>query len=113
LFAVTSASSFGFSTLLGHSLKEHARREALRAGDRARAARADLARLRSKLERLTTMKSVDDWSKAKGFIPAYQVAQAAPAQAKSALVAIATKKPNHEVQLELTVQKVVPSEEVR
>lgn len=108
LFGFVCSVTFGFSSLTGHSLMEQQRREALRAGNRARVARSDLARLRSRLERLTTMRAVDDWAKVKGFVPAYAVANndGATASEKPAVVAMATKKANTEVKLELSVEKV-------
>lgn len=112
LFALVASATYGGSTLVGHSLMEHARREGLRAGDRARVARADLARLRSKLERLTTMRAVEDWSKVKGFVPSYQVASAIKPPTK-APAPVAIKKAVPEVGVEMTVARVERHEEVR
>ena len=75
LFALTATLTFGFSSLLGSSMKEAARQEAVRDGSRAKAARADMSRIRSRVERLSTMKSVDDWSELNGFVTTYQLAQ--------------------------------------
>ena len=68
LFAV----SFGFSSLLGHSLMEHARHEANRAVSRARSANGDVAKLSKRWDRLFAMKTTDDWSRANGLVPPYQ-----------------------------------------
>ncbi len=53
-------------------MKENARRDSVRSVGRARTARAEVARLRDKVELLTTMKAVDDWSLARGFVAPYQ-----------------------------------------
>lgn len=71
LFLVISASTYGFFTLLGHSLKEQARHESIRANGRTRVALNDLSRIRSRVGRLVSMRIVDDWSKQKGFVASY------------------------------------------
>lgn len=84
LFAV----SFGFSSLLGHSMMEHARHEANRAVSRAKSAKGDVAKLSKRWDRLFAMKTTDDWSRANGFVPPYvrpepaKVAQTQPAPPK-------------------------------
>ena len=52
-------------------MKENARREAIRANQRAKSARADAAKVRARFERLTTMRAVDEWTKINGFVPSY------------------------------------------
>ena len=50
LFGFVCSVTFGFSSLTGHSLMEQQRREALRAGNRARVARSDLAHVLDKID---------------------------------------------------------------
>lgn len=75
VFTAIATVTFSFSTLLGFSMKESARREAIRAGERAKAARADVSRIRRRVEQLTTMRAVDEWSRFNGFVTNYQFAQ--------------------------------------
>jgi len=56
-------------------MKENARQEAIRAGQRAKSARLDVGRIRKRLERLTTMKSVDAWTRDNGFVASYAVSK--------------------------------------
>lgn len=72
LFVVVSGLTLGFSSLLGHSLKEQARHEAVRSGERARSARLEVARLRRRVERLVTVKSIEDWSLVQGLASPYK-----------------------------------------
>ena len=77
LFTMATTVTFGFSTLLGYSMKEAARHQAIRDGDRAKSARADMSRIKSRIERLSTLRAVDEWSQLKGFVTTFQVAKAA------------------------------------
>lgn len=61
--------TYGFSCLAGNSLMEYARRDSIRAAERTKAARADVARLRARVDRLTTMSAVDRWAESRGFVP--------------------------------------------
>lgn len=112
LFGMVVAVTFGFSTLAGHSFMEHARREAIRAGERTRIARADLGRLRSRLERLTTMKSVDDWSKTRGFVAPYNPVGDKDV-AEPTVVAKVEKPRNRGLKLEMTVARAEGHNEIQ
>lgn len=72
VFLAVCGVTMGFSSLVGHSMKENARREAIRASQRAKVARVDAGRIRARFERLTTLKAVDAWTKVNGFVPGYQ-----------------------------------------
>lgn len=59
--------SYGTSTLVGQTLMEQQRREGLRAQERAQQSRADAALLRTRVARLTSLKTIDDWAAMRGF----------------------------------------------
>lgn len=71
--AVLSVSIFvvvyGLSILLGSSLMENARRDNVRANIRAKTARQDITRLRTRMDNVTTMAAIDTWSRSRGFVP--------------------------------------------
>ncbi|MBS1721868.1 MAG: hypothetical protein JSS66_02555 [Armatimonadetes bacterium] len=73
LFVSVMVVTFGMSSLVGHSLKENARHNALKANQRSNAARADVARIRKRVERLSTMRSVDEWSLVRGMVASYKL----------------------------------------
>lgn len=63
MFVATLALAYGLSTLVGCSMKEAAFRTALQAKSRAKAARSELARIQSKVQRIATLHSIGKWSK--------------------------------------------------
>lgn len=69
LFGFVVAVTFGFSILLGSSMMENARRDRLDALERTKVAREDMARLRGRMDRLTTMAAVDTWARTRDFVP--------------------------------------------
>lgn|GEM_PF-2997520 len=69
VFAFIVASAYAASSLVGHTLMEQARREGLRASERASMARKDVAALRQKIERLVGLRSVERWAEVRGFAP--------------------------------------------
>lgn len=69
VFAFIVASSYAASSLIGHTLMEQARREGLRASERASLARKDVAALRQRIERLVGLRSVERWATVRGFAP--------------------------------------------
>jgi hypothetical protein len=92
LLAMATTVTFGFSTLLGYSMKEAARHQAIRDGDRAKSARSDMSRIKARIERLSTLRAVDDWSQLKGFVTTFQVAKATEAPRPSSIKeAVSTK----------------------
>lgn len=68
-FAIVTGMSWGFSTLLGHSMMESARREHGQALERAKVARRELARLRTRADRLSSMGELEQWARSAGFVP--------------------------------------------
>jgi len=92
LFTMATTVTFGFSTLLGYSMKEAARHQAIRDGDRAKSARADMSRIKSRIERLSTLRSVDEWSQLKGFVTTFQVAKATPVQRPASIKEVDSPK---------------------
>ncbi len=73
LFCAVAPLTWGFSLLLGHSLKENARRQAVHATQRASVARQDMARLRNRLDRLTSSNVVDAWAVNNGFVSSHSL----------------------------------------
>ncbi len=69
LFGFCVAVTFGFSILLGSSMMENARRDKIRALERTKVARNDMARLSGRMDRLTTMAAVDTWARTRSFVP--------------------------------------------
>lgn len=112
LFVSVMVVTFGVSSLLGHSLKENARHNAIKAGERATAARADVARIRKRVEKLSTMKSVDEWSILRGMVAAYKLpvgAKLPPAATKQQPLQNIAKKPK----VELLVARIGDESTVR
>lgn len=103
LFAGSAVVAFGFSTLLGCSLQETAKRDALRANSKAKQARADVSRIKTKADRLATLKEIDQWAQENGFVPSYQRLLEKKPQPKLAtersLVAMNSHQPKIEVVL--------------
>lgn len=69
LFATVFIAVYGFSILLGSSLMENARRDKVRANARMKVAREDMAKLRNRMDRLTTMAAIDTWARTRGYQP--------------------------------------------
>lgn len=69
LMGFVIAITFGFSVLMGSSLMENARRDKVKAITRMSIARDDMARLRNRMDRLTTMAAVDTWARSRSFVP--------------------------------------------
>lgn len=67
-FSAVIAVSYGVSSLAGNTLMEKARREGLNAQARSRQAKMDVALLRDRIERLTSMQSVEQWASFRGFV---------------------------------------------
>jgi len=61
--------TFALSSLSGHSMMEKARRDYVRAVDRSRAAKQDLALQRERVDRLCTMGAIERWAVSRGFTP--------------------------------------------
>lgn len=75
VFATIAGVAFMCSSLLGQVMVEQARREGIRAMERAREARKMEAVLRSRLDVLTNLTSVEEWAKSKGMLAPEQQAQ--------------------------------------
>ncbi len=69
MMVVVSCVTWFLMILLGNSMMENARREHIRAQSRANAARQDVARLHRRAERLASMAAIDEWARAKGYVP--------------------------------------------
>ncbi len=69
LMTIVSVMTWGFMILLGNSMMEHARRDHVRAVERAKHARQEVARLHQRADRLASMAAIDEWARAKGFVP--------------------------------------------
>lgn len=69
MMVVVSCITWFLMILLGNSMMENARREHIRAQSRANAARQDVARLHRRAERLASMAAIDEWARAKGYVP--------------------------------------------
>lgn len=110
-FGAVVVVTFGFSTLLGHSMKEGARRDAIRAQERAKTARADVSRIRGRVERLTTMRAVEEWTKFNGYVTGYQFAKSVPAKPSSKPAFVAKKA--SEVKVDVLVARVDNGGQVR
>lgn len=77
-YAGAALLAFVASSLAGQALTESARRDALRATERARAAMADVALLRERVDRLSSVDSLESWAALRGF--ALPEAASAPPQ---------------------------------
>ncbi len=66
-FLLIALGAYGFSSLAGQTMMEQARREGIRAQERARQARMDVALLRQRVDRLTSMKSIEAWAESRGM----------------------------------------------
>lgn len=73
VFTAVAVVAFGFSILMGSSLKENARRDMVKAKERTKVARDDMARLRARMDRLSTMAAVDTWARARNFVAPHAV----------------------------------------
>ncbi len=103
LYAAVSLITFGALTLIGQSKKEQARHQAVVSNLRARAAINEVARIRTRVEKLVSLKIVDEWSKTKGYVAAYdaQISKVKPAlSAKNVAIA---KKSDQVAMLEVCV----------
>ena len=67
MFAVVALTTSAASSLAGSVMVEKARREGIRAVDRARDARAAEAILRTKVNELTSVASIQEWALSHGF----------------------------------------------
>ncbi len=67
--SVVAVVTYGFSILLGNSVKENASRDTLRAAGRARVAQLDIEDLRQSADRKTTMDEIQRWAVANGYEP--------------------------------------------
>lgn len=106
LFTAVAVVTFGFSTLLGHSMKEGARRTAIRSQERAKIARADVSRIRGRYERLTTMRAVDEWSKFNGYESGYQFSKTPTAKPVVPSKPVVVARQSKNVQIDVLVAKV-------
>jgi len=61
--------TWGFMILLGNSMMENARRERIRAIERAKLARQEVVRLHQRADRLASMAAIDEWARTTGFVP--------------------------------------------
>lgn len=84
--ALIAILAFAASSLAGQTMMEDARREGLRAQERARKARMDVAALRRHVDRLTSMRAVEHWSEVRRFYAALE-APAEPVTPEIARVA--------------------------
>jgi hypothetical protein len=75
LFIAVVLLTFFASSLAGHVAVEKARREGLRALERAKEARKAEVVLRNRVDLLTGIRSVETWSAANGFAPAVAAQQ--------------------------------------
>jgi hypothetical protein len=66
-FLFIAGCSYAASSLIGQTMLEQARREGLRASERAAMARKDVAALRQRIERLLGLRSVEKWAEVRGF----------------------------------------------
>lgn len=108
LFLLVAATTFTFSTLIGHSMMENARLDSVRATSRARAAKAEVASLRNRIESLSNMKAIEDWAKSRGFLAPYQVAPV-----KQQAAAAKPSRKTKPVMLDMTVARVEAHDTVR
>lgn len=65
--------AYGFSILLGNTQAEHARRSQVKAAIQTKGARADMAQLRHRLDRLTTREAIEGWALQQGFEAPYKL----------------------------------------
>lgn len=84
VFGMIMAVAYGFSSLAGQTMMEQARREGIRSQERARQARMDVSILRQRVDRLTSMKSIDGWALSHGMVQQGAVAQFAKEDKKVA-----------------------------
>lgn len=68
-FLVVAGLAFSTCSLVGQVMVEKARRDGIRASDRARIASRDIAALREDVQDLSSSQSIDDWATANGFVP--------------------------------------------
>ncbi|MCB0825660.1 MAG: hypothetical protein KDC26_05685 [Armatimonadetes bacterium] len=73
LFFCVAFVAYGFSILTGNTLAEHARRSQVKAAIQTKGARADMAQLRHRLDRLTTREAIEGWALQQGFEAPYKL----------------------------------------
>ncbi len=67
--------TYACSALLANCQMEAARRDALRATERAKLAKAEVARLQGEISRLSSLGAIDQWAVSRGFVAREYVAQ--------------------------------------
>lgn len=72
-FALVTIVVFTLSTLVGNSLSEQSRREAITARERTRSAQNDLTIQRQRLDEGQRLASVERWALDRGFLPPDQI----------------------------------------
>jgi len=77
LFGLIVAAVYVAGGLAGNVMMENARREGLRAQERARAAHASEVALRESIDSLTSLSALNDWACAHGFRAPEQLARPA------------------------------------
>ena len=68
-FVVVTGIVFSTFSLMGQVMVEKARRDGIRASERARSASRDIAALRQDVQNLSSSQSIDDWATSNGFVP--------------------------------------------
>jgi P2-related tail formation protein len=67
--------TFSAFSLAGQVMVEKARRDGIRAAQRARAASGEISALRLRVQALTSSSSIEQWAVTNGFTPADQTAR--------------------------------------
>ena len=75
-FAIITGFAFGAISLGGQVMVEKARRDDIRATERARQSSREITELRGEVQDLSSTQSIDNWAAANGFIPAGSATQA-------------------------------------
>lgn len=75
VFGIIAGIAFMSSSMLGQVMVEQARREGIRSMERAREARKMEALLRTRLDVLTNLTSIEVWAKSHGMLAPEQLAQ--------------------------------------
>lgn len=68
-FVLVTGIAFSTCSLMGQVMVEKARRDGIRASDRARSASRDIAALRQDVQDLSSSQSIDGWATSNGFVP--------------------------------------------
>ena len=68
-FVVVAGIAFSTFSLMGQVMVEKARRDGIRASERALSASRDIAALRQDVQDLSSSQSIDDWATSNGFVP--------------------------------------------